>query len=441
MNQEKGVTLLNIFKFWLPLSLNWQMMALEGPVIAAMVARLSEPELQLAAFGVAFAWALIIESPVIPLLSASAALCRDAAAFYNLRRFMWQLCGLSTALQLLFIWPPVFNLIVDTLLGLPPPVAASVHQASCIMLPWSAAIGYRRFYQGIMIRGGMPRKVAFGTAVRMVTMLTVAATLYQTGILPGASAACLTLVSAVSAEAVASRIMATPALKLLLASEPSDITIGYGALIRFYTPLALSVLLGMGVQPLTTLALGRAPLPLESLAALPVVNSLIFFISTSTNALQETTIVLVGDRLEHRNLIRNFSLLLGFTLTMLLVVITYTSLGRFWFESVMGLPQNLIPLAFIAAQMGVIMPLLRSWESYQRALMVKAHETVIVTVIAVLEIAIIGAALFYLTQVLGMVGVVAAPLSLAIAAAAAIFLLLFANRRAVSRVNARSSLI
>jgi hypothetical protein len=189
------------------------------------------------------------------------------------------------------------------------------------------------------------------------------------------------------------------------------------------------------------LALGRAPLPLESLAALPVVNSLIFFISTSTNALQETTIVLVGDRLEHRNLIRNFSLLLGFTLTMLLVVITYTSLGRFWFESVMGLPQNLIPLAFIAAQMGFIMPLLRSWESYQRALMVKAHETVIVTVIAVLEIAIIGAALFYLTQVLGMVGVVAAPLSLAIAAAAAIFLLLFANRRAVSRVNARSSLI
>lgn len=441
MKQEQGVSFSKIFKFWLPLSLNWQMMAVEGPVIAAMVARLSEPELQLAAFGVAFAWALIIESPVIPLLSASAALCRDAAAFYNLRRFMWQLCGLSTVLQFLFVLPPIFNLIVDTLLGLPPHVAASVHQASCIMLPWSAAIGYRRFYQGIMIRSGMPRKVAIGTAVRMLAMLSIAGALYTTELLPGASAACLTLVGAVCAEAIASRIMAAPALKQLLNSERSDITISYGALIRFYTPLALSVLLGMGVQPLTTLALGRAPLPLESLAALPVVNSLIFFISTSTNALQETTIVLVGDRLEHRNLIRNFSLLLGFTLTMLLVVITYTSLGRFWFESVMGLPQNLIPLAFIAAQMGVIMPLLRSWESYQRALMVKAHETVIVTVIAVLEIAIIGAALFYLTQVLGMVGVVAAPLSLAIAAAAAIFLLLFANRRAVSRVNARSSLI
>ncbi|NDC37069.1 MAG: hypothetical protein EBZ48_03345, partial [Proteobacteria bacterium] len=237
MTSPKPLSLYQVFRLWLPLSLNWQMMAVEGPVITAVVARLAAPEINLAAFGVAFAWALIIESPVIPLISASAALCKDVPSFYQLRRFMWQLNGLSTALQLLFVTPPIFNFITGTVLNLPPNVAALAHEASCIMLPWSAAIGYRRFYQGVMIRGGMPRSVAIGTGIRMSSMLVVALILFSTGILSGASSACCILVSAVLAEAVASRIMARAALRQLFAQPraPDQLT-SYPELVRFYLP-------------------------------------------------------------------------------------------------------------------------------------------------------------------------------------------------------------
>ena len=46
------------------------MMAVEGPYLAAVVARLPDPTLGLAAYGVAIALAVLMEAPVIMLLSA-----------------------------------------------------------------------------------------------------------------------------------------------------------------------------------------------------------------------------------------------------------------------------------------------------------------------------------------------------------------------------------
>jgi hypothetical protein len=58
-----------IFRFWLPLAATWLMMAVEGPFLAAVIARLAEPTYNLAAYGVAFSLALVLEAPVIMLPS------------------------------------------------------------------------------------------------------------------------------------------------------------------------------------------------------------------------------------------------------------------------------------------------------------------------------------------------------------------------------------
>ena len=59
------LTTKKIFIFWLPLAVTWIMMSIEGPFLSALIARLNEPKYNLAAYGVAFAFALIIEAPVI----------------------------------------------------------------------------------------------------------------------------------------------------------------------------------------------------------------------------------------------------------------------------------------------------------------------------------------------------------------------------------------
>ena len=60
-----------VLRAWLPLEAAWLLMAIEGPFIAAVVARLADPTLNLAAFGVAFPLGMLFESPIILIMSAS----------------------------------------------------------------------------------------------------------------------------------------------------------------------------------------------------------------------------------------------------------------------------------------------------------------------------------------------------------------------------------
>jgi hypothetical protein len=128
------------------------MMAAEGPFLAAVIARLGEPKFNLAAFGVAFSFAMILQSPVIMIMTAATALARDRVSFRRLRLFAYGLSGAVTALMLVVALPPVFDWIAHRLIGLPEPVALLCHPALVLLLPWPAAIGYRRLYQGVLIR-------------------------------------------------------------------------------------------------------------------------------------------------------------------------------------------------------------------------------------------------------------------------------------------------
>ncbi|NDC39413.1 MAG: hypothetical protein EBZ48_15475, partial [Proteobacteria bacterium] len=162
----------------------------------------------------------------------------------------------------------------------------------------------------------------------------------------------------------------------------------------------------------------------ESLAVLPLVNSLVYFVGTSGNAMQEVTIVLAGGGPDDRRVLRRFSWILGGSLSVMLALVVFTPLGDLWFRRIQGLPLHLVPLAFAAAQLAIVTPMLRTWEVFQRALLIQARRTAVVTWVAIAELALIAAMLYTLTQELGFVGVCAAPLSIVVAAASAIALFL-----------------
>src|SRR5210317_1887270 len=129
------LTLKKIFIFWLPLAATWLMMSVEGPFLAAVIARLTEPKFNLAAFGVAFSFALIIEAPVIMIMSASTALVKDAKSFIKLRNFTYLLNIILTVSMLIGLIPAIFYFIAEDLIGLPNSVAKLTHLASIILLP------------------------------------------------------------------------------------------------------------------------------------------------------------------------------------------------------------------------------------------------------------------------------------------------------------------
>ena len=79
-------------------------------MLAAVVARLADPKFNLAAYGVALTLAILIEAPVIMLMSAATSLAKDRDSFLRLRRVAWLLCIATTGLLLVIVIPPVHEL-------------------------------------------------------------------------------------------------------------------------------------------------------------------------------------------------------------------------------------------------------------------------------------------------------------------------------------------
>jgi hypothetical protein len=371
------------------------MMSLEGPILAAVIARLADPTYNLAAYGVAFAFAILVEAPVIMLMSASTALAEDGPSLRRLRVFTWGLNVLATGLLLLVLVPPLFQGLMVDIIDLPPEVARITYGALWIFLPWPAAIGYRRFLQGILIRADQTRLVAAGTVIRLSAMAATAIGLAVWSGLPGAWVGAAALSAGVCVEAVAARIMAGPTLKTLAVTEPSDPdrVPGYREIAHFYFPLALTSLIGLTVQPLLTFFMGRAASPLESLAVFPVVHALSFVFRSFGLSYQEAAIALLGRNNEHYRIMARFGLVLGLATSGGLAIVAFSPLASVWLETISGLTPELASYAIWPIRIMVPLPALSVYLSLQRAVLVQGRRTSPISGATVVEVA--GIALLF----------------------------------------------
>jgi progressive ankylosis protein len=460
----------SVLRFWAPLSAQWLMMSLEGPFLAAVIARLADPTFNLAAYGVAYALGILVESPVIMLMSASTALADGPESYRKLRNFALALYALSTALLLLLLVPPVFDATV-ALIGLPEPVSVLVRGALWLLIPWPAAIGYRRFLHGLLIRSGRTRLVAYGTLLRLAAMAATALLLAFTT-WPGAWVGAAALSAGVVVEAIAARFMAIGALRqlrggaeLARAPEPepetareagagaetlagvgeaaaapgSTTTSSYGAIARFYYPLALTSFIGLTVQPMLTFFMGRAPSPVESLAVFPVVHALTFLFRSFGLSFQEAAIALLGSRNEHAWELARFGAGLAIASSGALALVAFTPLAGVWFETISGLPPELAAMALAPTRVAVALPALSVALSFQRALLVQDRTTRPITVATAIEVVGIAVLFPVLGWGAGLAGVTAAMLAFLGGRIAGVLFLTGGAVRALRRVRAAAA--
>jgi progressive ankylosis protein len=374
-----------IFRFWLPLQATWLMMAVEGPFLAAIIARLAEPKINLAAYGVAFSLAIMVEAPVIMMMSAATALVDSPGSYRKLRNFNLFLNVGITVFMLLMLFTPMWGVVTGKWMRLDPQVAKLTHMSLVILLPWPAAIGFRRFYQGLLIRSGKTRLVAWGTLLRLFSMSACAVILWQTTELPGSWIGASALTAGVCAELLASRVMAHQTIREILAGVSGNV-LGYAAIIRFYYPLALTSTISLVVHPMVTFFMGQSRYPLESLAVLPVINSLVFIFRTPGLSFQEVAITVLGRSWDDKPLINRFALLLGAGAVTGMGLIALTPLAKLWFTGLSGLSPELMGFALPPAKILVLMPGLSVLLSYQRALLVARRDTGFITWASVLEV-------------------------------------------------------
>jgi hypothetical protein len=176
--------------------------------------------------------------------------------------------------------------------------------------------------------------------------------------------------------------------------------------------LALTSILGLGVQPLVTFFLGHSRMALESLAAFPVVNSLVFIFRGLGLSYQEVGVALLGRKNENYLLLRNFAIILGISVVLILSIIAFTPLSAVWYLRVSGLSEGMTSFAILPTQILAILPGLTVLLSFQRSLLVNNKKTTHITVATVIEVITIVTILFIAIYWFDLIGIIAAALAL-----------------------------
>jgi hypothetical protein len=422
-----------ILRYWLPLEATWLMMAAEGPFLAALIARLADPKANLAAYAVITSLAWIVESPIMMILSASNSLVRDGIAYRKFKRFAMTMNAAVTAVMIVLLAPPVFSFVVRGVIGLPADVAGVTGRGLVFLVLWPGSIGYRRFYQGILIRRGRPRAVAAGTIIRLSAMAAVGAALSLAGRMEGASVGAAALGTGVLAEAAASRFMARRSVRELKAMPEADCPFGRGLsrteIARFCFPLSLTSFLALSINPMTTFFLGRSRFPLESLAVLPVISSLAFLFRTCGIACQEVSIALLDDDGRQYRPLRRFAERVGVLASGGMALVLFTPLASVYLEGLSGLSAEMARFALGPARIMVALPFLEALTAFQRGFLVRSRETWPVVTSVAAQILIVVAILWVAVMPLRMVGALAAGTALVAGAGATAAVLALHSRR------------
>jgi hypothetical protein len=369
------MSLKRIFLTWWPLSFSWLLMGLELPMLSAVIARLPDAEINLAAYGgVVFPLALIIEAPVIMLLAASTALCKDWSTYRKLYRFMMVLGGILTALHVLVAFTPLYDVIVARVMGVPAEVVEPARAGLMLITPWTWAIAYRRFQQGVLIRYGHSNAVGIGTVIRLASSGAVLLAGYFIGDIPGVMVGAAAQALGVTAEAIYAGLRVQTVLRHQLDRSDESEPLSWRAFASFYVPLALTSLMFLIWQPIGSAAISRMPEAIASLAAWQVVSSLTFMMRSFGFSYNEVVVALLGEQGSSHNL-RRFTTILSAGTTGLHLLIAATPLAMLWFSGVMALDQPLAEIAYVAFWLALPMPLLSTFQSWYQGAILYSRRT------------------------------------------------------------------
>lgn len=412
--------------FWLPLALSWMMMIVAQPVTSIAISRLADPAVHLAAYGITFDLAFLLESPIIMLLSVSVALTRDQASYRLLRQVTLWISGVMTGVFAIVAFTPAYDPIVAGLIGIPEEVAVQARPALQLLLPWIGAIAWRRFHQGPIITSGLTRLISYGTVIRLATLAAVLAAGVTWPVLPGAMLGALALSASVVVESVVNTIWARPLVRKLPGDGEDPLTIP--GVVRFCAPLAATDVMRTVVRPAVTAGVARAVLPEVSLAAWPVAASLITLISSAAMAFQEVAVAVIQDRDSYLR-VRRFILAVGLAITFLTILIVMTPLINAYLGGIVRLPAVLQPHVVQGMQVMIPLPLLVAVRNLFRGVLIRRRSTNPIQ-LAMMANAIVLIVMLVVGVHAGWTGVMVAAAALAAQAAEAAVLYAFYHRAA-----------
>ena len=372
------ITNRDILVLFLPLAATSTMMSLSSPVIHAGLARLPAPEVNLAAFGLAFTLSILLESPVFALQQATVAWYGGAGPVRPYVGFALGLGLIMMAWTSSIAWSPAAPFVFQRLLGADPELTRIAVHALRAAILFPPLVAVRSAYQAVLISRRHASPVAWGTSIRLLFLAVGIFVLVPRLSWEGPTTAMLALTGAVLVETIYTAVAALRTPEVDATGSPAQTAgLHLRGRIVFLLPLATTMVLGTLTNPVINAFIARAPDPKIGLAVYSVVASLVWFLASSVLRYSSVTIALGVDEASRRRLVGFLWRFVGGVCTVVLLVVL-TPARDLVLERIIGLTPELaarahLPLVLLAAQ-----PLTAGFIAYRQGVLTRSARTQIV---------------------------------------------------------------
>ena len=417
-------------RFYIPLVATSYLLTATNPLLAAALARTSDPATALAGYGVAFALIGVIYAPLLVVQQVAAARLFSMRDIAPVRRFTIVVGLLLSAVAALVAFTPLGPLVFERIVGVHDAILDEAMSAMTALWPVPVLTGVRALGQGRLVAGHRTNPIAAAAGARTGVLAVVAFSLTTTPI--GAWLGGVAFTAGLTAEALFVTFAHAP---LPTAAERTELeSEGENRLLSFSTPLMLNVVLWWSTPLIINSVLARTPEPDCSIAAFTVVEAVVWFLTAPVGQLQHASLALVDCRAAHRR-VRIYAVGITVAVTFVLGILSIPSIREAILWTGFRLDPSLLEPAGLAFPVAALYPLLYGHRQYYQGLFVRVGSTGLVGRGAVLRVVVILAAVPLL---LGPMGANGARLGVTLAVVGlvgeAIFLEVMARLRALPKL-------
>ncbi len=368
-------------RFYLPLTLTSLLTVVTHSFFNAGLARLPSPEMYLAAFAVAKSLMHLFESPIMMVRHTVAALVEHGQSYRKVRAFTIALVVTVALFFAAIVASGLGRWILAEVMGLRGETLDAAERILAVFVVFPLAATLRNFVQGILIKLQATPLLTAATVIRIVYVALFVSFMDRMTMLPAPFLAGFMFLSAISVEAVALFAMSkfaarNPAQRFDRRFRERDITakavhLTFPLIFYFFGPLIITSLIKTLAQPFINTGLARTGQPELALAAYAVAWGLGMIVLSPTMMFHQVPLAFVDDkRPERAKAVRNFAAGLGALLSLILVGLSFSTLGHWILIHWIGAGEAISGLAVdVLRAMAVLPPIMIAREFYWGLLM------------------------------------------------------------------------
>ncbi|HHV43562.1 MAG TPA: hypothetical protein GXX57_02680 [Firmicutes bacterium] len=362
------VTFWKLLRFFLPLGATPFLIASTHSIVDGALARLPNPEVNIAVFGIVKSMVNVIKAPELMSTQVFLAFVDDQKSYRLVRRFNWQVISVVFFLLSLLGYTPLGGLVLQYVFKIDDPDQLDLAYRAlriAAFLPFVETL--RNAYQGMavgLVRTGI---MAVATAMRVVVLFFFLSWVVAGQVFTGIEAGSIAWVAGIGFELliilsyfVWSFGSLSRGVTHLPSKDHGELTMG---MVRnFFIPLGVMSLIAALIPSVIQAGIARFSLaPAEDLAGYAVALSLMTVIVGPARSLHQCLFVYGADE---EGVVRRFCLLVGLVLTLVMLSLALTPLGNWVFGSVIGVSPTVTKTARGVLGVFALFPIACAWREF-----------------------------------------------------------------------------